>query len=74
MWLLSMNCAYYSIDVATVPLSAFDWDAKTVVFRRGKNEAKGEGHRAAVLWDMTIDALKKYIEALLSGYSYASRP
>ena len=62
MWLLSMNCAYYSIDVATVSLSAFDWDAKTVVFRRGKNEAKGEGHRAAVLWDMTIDALKKYIE------------
>lgn len=62
MWLLSMNCAYYAVDVATVPLSAFDWDEKTVVFRRGKTEARGKGHRAAVLWDITIDALKKYIE------------
>jgi integrase len=62
MWLLSMNCAYYSVDVATVPISAFDWDAKTVVFRRAKPKFKGGGHRAAVLWDITIDALKKYIE------------
>lgn len=62
MWLLSINCAYYSADVATVPLSAFDWDSKTVVFRRGKTESKGLGHRAAVLWDITIEALQKYIE------------
>ncbi len=61
MWLLSLNCAYYSIDVASVPLSAFDWDDKTVIFRRGKTEAKGGGHRASILWDITIDSLKKYL-------------
>ncbi len=62
MWLLSLNGAYYSIDTATVPFSAFDWDAKTVVFSRGKMEARGGGKRAALLWDETIEALQKYIE------------
>jgi len=42
MWLLSLNCAYYSIDIASVPLAAIDWDAKTIVFRRTKTERKGK--------------------------------
>ncbi|MFC1783497.1 hypothetical protein ACFL02_07915 [Planctomycetota bacterium] len=55
-----MNCAYYTVDIASVTLSAFDWEDKTVVFRRGKMEQRGEGHRAAVLWDVTIEAIKEY--------------
>lgn len=62
MWMLSMNCAYYSVDVATVPLSAFDWEENTVVFKRGKMKKKGMGNRASVLWDITIDAINKYLE------------
>ena len=56
MWLLSMNLAYYSVDVATLPLSAINFDDKTVVFRRGKT---GE-HRSGVLWQITIDAIRAY--------------
>ena len=60
MWLLSMNCAYYAIDVATVSLSNINWEEKTVVFRRGKREKQGDGHRSAVLWGRTIDAIRQY--------------
>ena len=56
MWLISMNLAYYSVDVANLPLSAIDFDEKTVVFRRGKT---GE-HRSGVLWDITIEAIKDF--------------
>ena len=60
MWLLSMNSAFYTVDIANLPLSSFDWEEKTIVFRRGKMEERGGGHRAAVLWDITIEAIKEY--------------
>ena len=59
MWLLSLNCAYYGVDVANLPLSAIDWDAKTVLFRRSKTGV----HRAAILWDETIEYLSQYLES-----------
>ena len=59
MWLLSLNCAYYGVDVANVPLSAIDWDAKTIVFRRSKTGV----HRAAMLWEETINAMQNYLES-----------
>lgn len=62
MWLLSLNCAYYSIDVATVPITAFDRDSRAIVFRRSKTEGKGMGHRAAILWEETVEYLDKYLE------------
>lgn len=61
MWMLSMNCAYYSVDVATVPLSAIDFDEKTIIYRRTKHADKNKGKRAAILWDETISLLQKYL-------------
>lgn len=60
MWLLSMNCAYYTVDIVTLPLSAIDFEDKIIVFRREKMEERGVGHRAAYLWDITIEAIKQY--------------
>lgn len=56
MWLLSMNLAYYSVDVARMLLSAINFEDKTVVFRRGKTGK----HRSGVLWDITIEAIREY--------------
>jgi integrase len=56
MWLLSINLAYYAIDIATLPLSAINLDEKTVIFRRGKTGV----HRAGILWNETIDAIRAY--------------
>lgn len=60
MWLLSMNLAYYSVDVASLPLSAINLEDKVVVFRRGKTG----NHRSGVLWDITIDSIKAYQNAI----------
>jgi integrase len=57
--LLSMNAAYYTEDLATVPKSAINWKEKTIVFQRKK---KGQMPRAAILWPETIEALKKLPE------------
>ncbi|MBW1933648.1 MAG: hypothetical protein JRI56_11760 [Deltaproteobacteria bacterium] len=56
MWLLSMNLAYYSVDIATLPLSAINIEDKVVVFRRGKTG----NHRSGVLWQRTIDSIIEY--------------
>jgi integrase len=56
MWLLSMNMAYYSVDVATLPVSAINIEDEIVVFRRGKTG----NHRSGVLWDITIDSITEY--------------
>jgi integrase len=53
--LMSMNCGYYATDLANVRLDCIDWQNKTVVFGRNKT---GHVHRAAVLWDETIEALQ----------------
>ena len=55
MWLISMNLAYYTVDVANLPLSAIDFDNGTVVFRRGKTG----NHRSGVMWDITIDSIRE---------------
>ena len=60
MWMLSLNAAYISVDLGEVPLSAFNWEKKTLVFPRGKREKEGEGKRACILWDETIRAIKDY--------------
>ena len=56
MWLLSLNLAYYTIDIATLPLSHINFKNKTVIFRRGKTGV----HRAGVLWNETIKAIMDY--------------
>ncbi|MHB9069647.1 MAG: tyrosine-type recombinase/integrase [Sedimentisphaerales bacterium] len=56
MWLLSMNCAYYTEDIVTLPKSAINLDDKIIVFRRGKTKE----HRSAVLWNVTITVIKQY--------------
>ena len=63
MWLLSMNGAYYAIDIVMVPLKAIDWQDNTIVFRRTKTEKQGKGHRSMVMWEKTIRAIKAYMEA-----------
>jgi integrase len=56
MWLLSINLAYYTVDIASLPLTAINFNNKTVIFRRGKTGV----HRAGLLWDETIAAIKLY--------------
>ena len=56
MWMLSMNLAYYSVDIVTLPVSAINLSEKTVIYRRTKTGC----HRSGVLWDKTIDAIKDY--------------
>ena len=63
MWLLSMNGAYYAIDIVSVPVDAIDWKDKTIVFRRTKTEAQGTGHRSMVIWAKTEKVLKAYMKA-----------
>lgn len=58
MWLLSMNFAYYPIDIATLPKSVIDFKTKTIIFRRGKTGV----HRAGILWQETIEAVKEYLK------------
>lgn len=60
MWLLSANLAYYSVDVATLPLSAISIEDQVVVFRRGKTGK----HRSGVLWDISIDSIREYQKAV----------
>lgn len=60
MWLLSLNGAYYAIDLTTLPLNKIDWIEKTIVFRRGKTEGKGHGHRSCFLWNRTIEAIHQF--------------
>jgi hypothetical protein len=60
LWLISANCAYYSIDLVSVPMSALDLKNKTIVYRRTKT---GE-HRSAILWNETIKALQDYFETM----------
>ena len=63
MWLLSMNGAYYAIDIAMVPLDDINWQDKTIVFRRTKTEEQGVGHRSMVMWEKTARAIKAYLKA-----------
>lgn len=56
MWMVSLNCAYYTDDIASVPMSCIDLQEKTIVFRRSKTG----NHRSAVLWDETIQAIVDY--------------
>ena len=56
MWLLSINMGYYSIDIVTLPLNAINFKNKTIIFRRGKTGV----HRAGILWNETIKAIKDY--------------
>ena len=58
MWLLSMNGAYYAIDIAMLPLDAINWKDKTIVFRRTKTEDQGVGHRSMVMWGTTAKTIK----------------
>lgn len=60
LWLLSANCAYYSIDLVSCPMSALSIKNKTIIYRRNKT---GE-HRSAILWNETIDALQDYFETM----------
>jgi len=60
MWLLSMNGAYYAIDLGMLPISAIDFEEKTIVFRRSKMERRGLGHRSCFLWEKTIEAIIQY--------------
>jgi integrase len=57
--LLALNCAFYPVDVRTVPKSAIDLEAGTLVFERAKTKTA----RVAVLWSRTIDALRAYQRA-----------
>ena len=56
MWLLSLNCAYYKVDIATLPIDAIDFENRTVIYRRTKT---GE-HRAAIMWESTCEAIRGY--------------
>lgn len=56
MWFLSLNLAYYGVDLVTLPFSSLDLNNKTVIFRRGKTDI----HRAGILWAETIQAIKDY--------------
>ena len=56
MWLLSMNLGYYTVDIASLPLTAIDLKEKTAIFRRGKTGI----HRSGILWDETIEAIRAY--------------
>ena len=56
MWLLSINLAYYAIDVATLPKSAINFKNETVIFRRSKTGV----HRAGVIWNETLQAIRIY--------------
>lgn len=56
VYLLSLNAALYPSEVAAVRKDEIDLDAKTLRMDRGKTGI----HRIAVLWDRTIDAIRKY--------------
>lgn len=60
LWLLSMNGAYYTEDIINLPISAINYQERTIVFRRGKNKE----HRSCALWDNTIEAMQKYNKML----------
>lgn len=57
--LLALNCAFYPVDVRTVPKSAIDLKAGTLVFERAKTRTA----RVAALWPRTVAALRAYQRA-----------
>ena len=59
MWLLSLNGAYYSTDIADIPISDVDTEDRVINnFSRGKT---GE-HRCCILWEETAVAIENYLE------------
>ena len=59
MWWLSLNCAYYPIDIVSLTMDRIDLRNKTTVFTRGKTGK----YRCAYLWDETVTAIQNYLES-----------
>lgn len=58
MLLVSLNCAFYAVDVTRLPVSAIDLEAGTLTWIREKENTP----RIAVLWPQTVEALRPYVE------------
>jgi integrase len=60
--LLSLNCAFYPVDVAQVQKAHLDLKNKWLTnnFRTKTRRGKRKSNRIAVLWDRTVEAIAAY--------------
>ena len=64
MIMLGINAAYGDEDIVSVPISAFSWSDKTLVYARKK---AGKVHRSAMLWPETVQAVQAYLKTRPEG-------
>ena len=57
MLLLGLNACFYGCDIRRVPVAAFNFEERTLSFKREKTG----NYRVAILWDMTIETLKNWL-------------
>jgi len=80
MLLISLNCYYYPIDLCDLLVEDIDFDKQIdpeVVSICNYRDKYGAGvPRAACLWDITVDAIKKYQEVDPHGlpFLFATKP
>jgi len=59
MWLLSLNAAYYTVDISEIPISDVDLENKVI---NDFDRVKTGKHRCCHLWEETAVAIKNYLE------------
>lgn len=63
IYLMAVNCMFYPVDLATIPLEAVNFENGHVHFRRGKKDRV----RVGLLLPATMEALKKWMAVRTSA-------